>query len=228
MRFHDAMSRRVLASGVTTGDGGPINIHLHGTRDEESSTEPSRSSGTEPAINNGAAGSIEDRLQTLELAIAMLVQNQGGESDNGDQPEADPDPDPDQSEAGNEPDVSQQQATQEVNSTDELPDIAHINETNKAFWANTTSQSVTGMGDVPANSREGQPGRSDNNLDIGRRLSTASGADLGSTSANSIKNVGRMTSDARRGQIYKQQTAKANRLVNSINARNQRFYGRSA
>ena len=61
----------------------------------------------------------------------------------------------------------------QIETADELPDIGDINEKNRKFWSDSTSQSVTGMGNVPIGG-QGTPGRPDNGIDVNRRLGTGS------------------------------------------------------
>jgi hypothetical protein len=103
---------------------------------------------------------------------------------------------------------------------DELPDIADINAKNRKFWAGSSSQSVTGMGDVPIGG-QGTPGRTDNGIDVNRRLSTGTKRlDPGRTSNNSLKAFG-TTSDANMRRILKiEDRAYANKvLMQSTNKR---------
>jgi hypothetical protein len=176
----------------------------------------STTSGREPAL---AGEDIEDRLENLERAVVVLAQ--GGDLDDGGD-------DDDQNSfttgsSGNTPDPDSQMASAHVRqqqANDELPSAASINEKNKVFWSNTSSQSVSAMGSpsaTPPNSREGQPGRTDSGIDVNRRLSTGSQRlNAGRTSQSSVKSFN-TTNDA---APWHHNVGDDRRAIARINARN--------
>ena len=158
------------------------NVHVHLHDDLENGPPrppavPSTTSGREPGLpNNDPLDDVQEQLAALNVAVATLATAGGYDpGDDGQVPEDDNGDDTNNSSFTNDPtdgpDITSQIASQHVNSTDELPDIADINEKNRKFWAGSTSQSVTGGGDIAINS-QGTPGKTDNGIDVNRRLST--------------------------------------------------------
>ena len=221
---------------------GKIHLHFHGsTGDEfgEGPATPSVTSGREPAMPNGnPLDDVMEQLNDLNVAVATLA-TAGGYDPGSDDPDDDdvnqPDANggvtyqssgvgqsPDDRDNANTPDAvggrtlygpRKEASGYSIETSDELPDIADINAKNRKFWANTTSQSVTGMGDVPIGG-QGTPGKTDSGIDMQRRLSTGEKRlDPGRTSANSLKAFG-TTSDANMRRILKiEDRAYANKVL---------------
>ena len=133
-----------------------VHVHLHDDLENGPPAVPSTTSGREPGLPNGnPLDDVMEQLNDLNVAVATLATASG--FDPGDQPEDDNGDGTFTNDPSDGPDITSQMATNHVNSTDELPDIADINEKNKKFWAGSTSQSVTGGGDIAINS-QGTPG----------------------------------------------------------------------
>ena len=202
------------------------NVHVHLHDDLENGPPrppavPSTTSGREPGLpNNDPLDDVMEQLNDLNVAVATLA-TAGGYDPGSDDPDDVNQPDSNggvtyqSSGVGQSPDDRDN-----ANTEDELPDIADINEKNRKFWAGSTSQSVTGGGDIAINS-QGTPGRTDNGIDVNRRLST------GTKRLDPGKTSGWGTSDMKmqdRAYYYRVQRVQANKVANSINARNAKFY----
>jgi hypothetical protein len=243
MRFHDNNTRYVRddaqnftepngkmptlkAARTTAGlnDSQPLDDN---GRAQQQPASPSSTSGVEPSLP-GQDQDILDRLTCLEMAVAQLAVQAGGDPDDGDDDNGsdNPDPDPD-------PQVSDPGSTATINDSLPSDDIEQINSKNAAFYGVATSVSAMGSPDTtpaPGGNKESErvafmPNRQ-NSINGPRRLSeTKNSLDPGTNSANSVKAFG--TNDTqRRASVYTQQRVQANQLVGSINQRNAKFYAR--